>query len=621
MLIFVHIMWYLLLFACAAAYRQEHFEIEFSPSVTKVTDACTLYASKNLDQTIIRFHRDGSKFNTSIYSDTLALNADCSTILFGFPDENVDDPVLARGTGHVKIWHPGSVPKTVRPLKMEISWLDGNTYQHTDTDIPVYRFGYSLDIQGNTWVAGAPGKLREDGRPVTLGYAFVYDGDALHSCRSLYETGCYPDGDTCKLGYNEWKNYYGFYRHADGTKLQDKTDGSEVNAFQKKCIPEQLPYYFGGYYGGGPLNPVLVPYFEWQQFGYDVAITGSFNETAASLFVSAPGDTNRFMENNPHDEGRNYGRVYAWDLSADTPREKNIYWWQPNLLSPYGPPNLRTPHYRAYGRAIAASKSVLAVSSYPLYFNTREPFVIVYDCNPQLSNCVESSTRGISIDNIPGNALFYLTSTDLSYSDRARKGPLGYVYAPDYQNEYIGDAVAVAGSNVIVSNKHNIQNNEPHPEVHRFGNDARLRETHTYTHSVGDGTNTQHWVLSKGQQMEHYWPCALGYTGGKPDTFEETDISRSGEHCVACEIAYFSDDGWLEDCDLCPVNRTSYEEAQSECKPIVKRIYPGVSWEDTRTIIAYISISVVATWLLLIACQYTCYEGRKTRVFKEVNYV
>ena len=614
-------MWFLLLVTVVAAYRQEHFEVEFSPTDTTVADACTLYASKTLQKTVIRFHHDGSKLNASLYSDITAINQDCSTVLFGYPDEPSTNPLFAEGTGVVKVWHPGFAVQTVRPLKQEISWLDGATYTHTDEAIPVYRFGFSVDIQGDTWVAGAPGQLREDGRPVTLGYAFVFQDEELHSCRSLYETGCYPDGDTCKLGYNEWKNYYGFYRRADGTKLQDKHDGDEVNAFQKKCIPEQLPYYIGGYYGRGPLNPVLVPYFEWQQFGYDVAITGSFNETAAALFVSAPGDTNRFMENNPHQEGRNYGRVYAWDLSADTPRDKDIYWWQPNLLSPYGPPNLRTPHYRAYGRAIAASSSVLAVSTYPLYFNTREPFVVVYDCNPRLSNCVESANRGVSIDKIPGNSLYYLTSADLSYSDRADKGPLGYVYAPAYQNGLIGDRIGVAGSNVIVHNKYHLENNEAHPQVHRFGNDGQLRETHDYKHTVGHGTNTQHWVLTDEHRVTHFWPCVLGYTGGQPETFETTDVSVRGEHCVACEVAYFSNDGWLEDCDLCPVNRTSYEEAQHECQPIVRRIYPGMSWEDTRTIIIGISLSVVGTWLLLLACQYGCYTGRTQRVFKEVNYV
>ena len=618
-------MWALLLcifIAYVRGYREESFDIEFVPDDMRVSDACTLYTRREPALTVIHFHHDGFRLNTSTHSKIMAINQDCSMVLFGFPDEANVNPILAEGTGVVRVWRPGSEPVAVRPKKQAISWIEDD-YHYTADAIPLYRFGFSVDIADDTWIVGAPGKTKESGRdagrPITLGYAFVYHNEELHSCRSLYETGCYPDGDSCALGYVNWKRYYGFYKYAptDGkTMLQDTVNGEEVNAFQKKCIPEQLPYYIGGYYGGGPLNPVRVPYFQWQQFGYSVAITGSFNETAASIFVSAPGDTNRFIENNPHEEGRNYGRLYAWDLSADTPREKDIYWWSPSLLSPYGPPNLRTPHYQAYGRAIAASKSVLAVSSYPLYFKTREPFIIVYDCNPEQSNCEESENRGISINKIPGNAL-RLTADDLSYSDRALKGPLGYIKAPDYQNNMIGDDVGVTGSNVIVKNKHHTFMGESHPQAHRFGKDARLRETHGYQHAANDGTNTQHWVLANHQKVTHYWPCDLGYTGGKPVSFETTDVSTRGELCIACEVAYYSDDGWLEECDLCPTNRTTYEEAQSECKPIVRRVYKGISWEDTRTIIILLTVGTVGLWLLCVGCQYGCYKGRKKRVFKE----
>lgn len=603
-------MWLLLLylFKIVTAYREESFDVEFVPDDMRVADACTLYTRQEPALTIIRFHHDGSKVNTSIHSKVMAINHDCSMVLFGFPDEEHTNENWSEGTGVVRVWHPGSAPVAVRPAKIDISWIE-DAYQYKDDAIPLYRFGFSVDIQDDTWIVGAPGKLRDDGRPVTIGYAFVYHNHDLHSCRSLYETGCYPDGDTCKLGYNEWKNYYGFYNGQ--TMLDDTENGTAVNAFQKKCIPEQLPYYIGGYDGGGPLNPVRIAYFEWQQFGYDVAITGSFNETAASIFVSAPGDTNRFIEDNPHQEGDNYGRVYAWDLSAH--REKDIYWWSPSLLSPYGPPNLRTSHYQAYGRAIAASKSVLAVSSYPLYFNTREPFVIIYDCNPRLSNCQESQNRGISIDNIPGNAL-RLSSDELSYSDNVRAGPLGYIKAPEYQNNMIGDDIGVAGSNIIVRNKHHTFMGESHPQAHRFGVDAKLRESHGYSSTVQYGSNTQHWVLANHLQVTHYWPCSLGYTGGKPPNFETTSVSTRGEHCIACEIAYYSDDGWLEECDLCSVNKTSYEEAQSECKPVVRRVYAGISWEDTRTIIIILSMSTVGMWVLCVGCQYE--TGRKNRQFK-----
>ena len=610
LLLYVLVVW-------VRAYREESFEIEFVPDDMRVSDTCTLYTRVSPGLTVIRFHHDGSRLNTSLYSDIMAINQDCSMVLFGFPDEVNANTILAKGTGVVRVWRPGSEPVAVRPKKQSISWIE-DSYQYTAEAIPLYRFGFSVDIADDTWIVGAPGQTKETGRdagrPISLGYAFVYRNEELHSCRSLYESGCYPDGNDCKIGYVDWKRYYGFYKRK--TMLDDSEDGTEVNAFQKKCIPEQLPYYRGGYYGGGPLNPVRVPYFEWQQFGYSVAITGSFNETAASIFVSAPGDTNRFIENNPHKEGRNYGRVYAWDLSANTPREKNIYWWSPSLLSPYGPPNLRTPHYQAYGRSIAASKSVLAVSSYPLYFNTREPFIIVYDCNPKLSNCEESENRGISIDKIPGNAL-RLTSDDLSYSDRALKGPMDYIKAPTYQNTMIGDDVGVTGSNVIIKNKHHTFMNEHLPQAHRFGKDSRLRETHDYKRTAQYGTNTQHWVLASHQKVTHYWPCDLGYTGGKPVSFETTEVSTRGELCIACEVAYYSDDGWLEQCDLCPTNRTTYEEAQSECKPVVRRVYEGISWEDTRTIIILLSVGTMGLWLLCVGCQYACYKGRTKRVFKK----
>lgn len=619
-------MWLLFFLTVVAAFRQEHFDIDFVPTTIKVVDKCTLYASKNLTKTVVRFHDTGIQNETDTYSDILAINQKCSTVLFGFPDMQKPaefsgeswDSDWAEGTGVVKVWHLGSQPVSVRPKADDISWTDSG-YTNQDTPIPVYRFGYSVDIQDKTWVAGAPGKLSDTGRPITIGYAFVFRNLELHSCRSLYETGCYPNGDSCEIGYNEWKNYYGFYRHSDGSKLDDSVDGVEVNSFQKKCIPEQLPYYIGGYYGGGPLNPVLVPYFEWQQFGYDVAITGSFNDLSAGLFVSAPGDTNRFIENNPHEEGRNYGRVYAWDLSADTPRDKDVYWWQPSVLSPYGPPNLRTPHYRGYGRAIAASRTLLAVSSYPLYFNTHEPFVIAYNC--QTANCKETANRGVSIDKIPGNALYYLTPRDLSYSDRADVGAFGYIKAPAYQNEFIGKTIGIAGSNILVQNKRHLVNNEPRPQIHRFGTDGKLRQSHDYTHVVGGGTSTEHWVLTSHKSVTHYWACDLGYTGGPPKTFVTTDVSRRGEDCIPCEVAYVSDDGWLEDCDLCPVNKTTYEEAQSECKPVVRPVLEGLTWEETRTIIIIIASSVVATWLLLVICQYVCYQGRKKRVFNKVNYV
>ena len=250
----------------------------------------------------------------------------------------------------------------------------------------------------------------------------------------------------------------------------------------------------------------------------------------------------------------------------------------------------------------------------PLYFNTREPFVIIYDCNPLLSNCRESENRGISIDKIPGNAL-RLTSEDLSYSDRVIAGPLGYIKAPEYQNVMIGDDIGVAGSNVIDQKQTPYIYGRIH--THRRTDSVRMRgyaKAHGYSTTVHNTARIRNTGYSRTiMQVTHYWPCDLGYTGGKPQNFETTSVSNRGEHCIACEVAYYSDDGWLEECDLCPVNKTSYEEAQSECKPVVRRVYEGISWEDTRTIIIILSVGTVGMWLLCVGCQYACYKGRTDR--------
>jgi len=598
--------WLLLLLNVAFAYKQEHFDIGFEPSSVHTTDSCTLFVSTVLNRAVLRHHVDQTIQNTTHSSDIAAVNQDCSMVLFGYPDEKVSNMDIADGSGVVRVWKPASqVTHLVRPNLIDISWMPSTKYSYNEPEpVYVHRFGFSLDIQGDTWIVGAPGKLSRVGVPSSQGYAFVYKDTDLHSCRSQFENGCYPEESDCVVGYSAWQKYYGFYWHG-GTSAVLKDD--EVNDFQKKCIPEQTPNYRGGYYGGGQLDPVLATYFVWQQFGYDVAITGSFEESSAALFVSAPGDTNRFIENNPHEEGRNYGRVFAWDLSTNA----DIKWWEPNIYSPYGPPNARGSHYRAYGRAIAASKSLLVVSSYPMYFKTREPFVIVYDCNPKLSNCVESENRGIAIDDIPGNALSYLTARDLSYSDRTKKFAAGYVIAPDYQNEFIGDEIGIVGSNIVITDKHST----PHPQMHRFDKDARLRESHAFSHTMGHSTNTKHIVLTHGKSVTHYSPCPTGYTGGAPESFESDGNARRGEHCLACEISYYSDDGWLKECNLCPLNRTTYKEGQHECVPWSVEEQSVMEWAEARTIMVVIVVAAVALWLLLLACQYACYSGRKKRKF------
>jgi len=596
------------------AYREESFEIDFAPSLLRVSDACTLYGSE-LNGTFVQLHTTRETYNITEYSERIAVNQDCSLVVMGFPNvtRNEGDG-HAVGTGIVKLWEPfvGQSLTTVAPKMAEISWISAN-WTNKDEDTKVYRFGFSVDVQNSTWVAGAPGKVDSDGIPVSLGYAFVFEDANLHSCRSLYETGCVPDGTDCLLDYKAFREYYGFLKYGSGN-LKD----TDMNEFQKKCIPPQLPYYRGGIWGGGPLNPVRVPYFVWQQFGYDVALTGPLNQLNSSLFISAPGDTNRFMENSIFDwplEGRNYGLVYAWETSAESPQnnpsivpgqEITVHWWKPSLLSPYGPPNLEVATYRAYGRAIAASSDTLAVSSYPLYERTHEPFILIYDCI--FANCRQSG--GIAINDIPKNALHYLEPSDLIWGATAGIVKGDYIPAPSYQNEFIGSDIGVTGSNVIVPNRHHMELREDSPTAFRYGRNARLRESHGYA-AVQYGSNTQHWILSNHHKLTHFWPCDLGYTGGKP-------VDGSTENCNPCNVGLVSNDGWLDNCELCPVNRTTYIEGQSECKEIVPRVYLGFQREDGMFTMAMIVLVGVGLYLGFICCECACTKGRKPRKFTDI---
>lgn len=602
---------FLCLFVSIIAYREETFEVEFIPSLLRISDTCTLYATPS-NGTHLKFHDTGNKYHTSEYSPIVAINQDCSLVVFGFPNENRNVSTgEAEGTGIVKLWRPIESNITrVAPKSDEISW-NNTTYNYQQNHTKVYRFGFSVDVQNSTWVVGAPGDTTDHfkGIPSTIGYAFVYTGNELHSCRSLYETGCVPVNGDCITGYTAWKNYYGFLKY--GTSNKDRglvspgattnLNDTDINDFQKKCIPPQLPYYKGGYFGAAtPADmAVRVPYFKRQQFGYDVSLTGPVEELGSSLFVSAPGDTNRFMENS---EGDNYGIVYAWETSAESPND--VHWWEPSLKSPFGPPGLRTATYRAYGRSIAASKSLLAVSSYPLYENTHEPFVIIYNCVS--AKCEESFNRGISINDIPKNALYYLNSNDLAWSDYAPRIRSDYIPAPDYQNAMIGDTIGVTGSNVIIPNRRHIELREESPTAFRYGADTRLREAHSYTQHVQYGSNTQHWVLSNHKKITHFWPCELGYTGGKPE-------EGSTENCIPCSIARVSDDGWLATCDLCPVNKTTYEEGQSECQDFVPVVYMGFTREEGEYTIGIIIGVGITMCLVFTTWEFVCTSSRKPR--------
>lgn len=599
-------MWFLfLLFFHVGAYKEQTFDIPFPPTELGISDSCTLYASPtvgNKSLTVLMDHSGKTIATTSIYSNIFAINQKCDTVVFGFPNSN---------RGKVIIWKP------FRNESTDIS-PPGSEINSEDYTPDVYRFGFSVDIQGETWVAGAPGRLsptprgqNKTFRPDSIGYAFVYQGEELHSCRSMYESVCVPEGGGCTASYISWKRYY----------IGPNPNADVVNTFQKKCRRLETPHYLGSRtYGGGPLDYNLLAYFQYQQFGYAVALTGELNQTGSSLFISAPGDTHRFMEDN---DGRNFGLVYAWDTSPEPSSNSNsnsnngspIHWWKPSIKTPIGPPNLITATYRGYGRSIAASNAVLVVSTYPLYQNTKEPFVIIYDCGPredQYSNCEESSNRGVSINNIPHNALGYLDADDFGYSDSPELGENGYVIAPPYQNDFIGKDIGVAGSNVIIPNTKYRKDRKTAPHVHRFGKDARLRESHPYRYRTTGGSNTQHWVLEShhGNQhkLTHLWPCSLGYTGGKPN-------DGSMEKCLPCEVAEVSEDGWLVDCDLCPLNRTTYEPAQSTCEAVVPRIWPGLLWDNAVYIMGVILLGGVFALVLLFVCECGCTKARRKRKF------
>ena len=163
-----------LLFWSAHAYRKETFAPEFWPEELSISDDCVLYASNN--RTILRFHDERPLVETNRTCRVRAMNQDCSTVLFGYPDEN-----------KVVLWNPFESSEFV---------IQPNVHVNTS------RFGFSLDIQNQSWVVGAPGQPNNKlGHGATMGYAFVYQGTELHSCRSLYETYCYPFSTECVTGF------------------------------------------------------------------------------------------------------------------------------------------------------------------------------------------------------------------------------------------------------------------------------------------------------------------------------------------------------------------------------------------------------------------------------------
>jgi hypothetical protein len=582
------------------AYLEETFEITVTPEDLGIADECTYFADHN--HTYIRFH-NGTQIQTNYMSSIFAINNQCDLVVFGYPNEN-----------KVILWRPQQDSFTeIVPNQPEEVFVD--------------RFGFSVDVQNQSWVVGAPGTPNSDEnnyKGATLGYAFVYQGNDLQSCRSLYDTFCYPLGTECKLAnFKNTKDYYKFLRNEpryqdvfrNDDPLVQITD-EEMARFMKICIIPQQPYY-----SFGPLDPVRVPYFETQQFGYSVALSGALYEWGTSLYVSAPGDTNRFMEDN---DGSNYGRVYMWDANLWQPQDESvdlINWWEFSIFSPIIPPNLRGATYRAFGRDIAASRGTLAVSTYPLYENTREPFVIVYNCNSGTdtrSHCEESPDRGISISDLPGNALNYVSNSMLAYTDG--KTRWDYIPSdvpadllPDFQNDFIGKHIGVTGSNVIVPDHHN-------KKAYRFGADSQLRETHDYLQNTNFATNSEHWMTQTHKKLTHMWPCPKGTVSAKQlcNYGDQTCVTRK---CIPCELQYYSDDGWLDICDLCPINYTTYQEGKSECELFVPPIIPGLSWSSTRGIMMAILGGSVAIFLLIVAWQYGCISKRKKRAFVDKKII
>jgi len=595
------------LFVClllfSEAFLEESFDIDILPDKLGISDECTLYSDENA--TVLRFHNLRPALSTSRVSEIYALNNKCDMVLFGYPHENT-----------VVIWKP------FEDLEINITREDAIT---PNSGIFVDRFGFSVDIKDHTWVVGAPGtpNTHENNyQGATMGYAFVFDDTELHACRSLFDTYCFPLGTECLTaaggpGVKNTKDYYKFlkederYKHVFGDEDIDiQIKDRELFDFQKVCISPQNPYY-----ATGPLNPVRIPYFEFQQFGYSVALTGEIGTTGSALFISAPGDTNRFMEDN---DGKNYGRVYMWDSVVWKPNNESLpdlTWWSPSVFMPIIPPNLAGATYRGFGRAIAASRSNLAVSTYPLYDNTREPFIIIYDCSESIttfSDCQESENRGISVDKLPGNVLGYMTRAMLKYTD----GKTGLPYIPaftkgdnliDFQNDFIGKHIGVTGSNVIVSDKR-------YNKVYRYGNDSRKREIHPYHGNTHFGSNTQHWVLQNHKQLTHYWNCPLGTVGPKKNC-EYNDALCIRAACIPCEKTYYSTDGYLDDCEICRVNFTTYEEGMYYCDPWYPPLPDGLLWSDASFMIYIILGAITGAYGVFLCWEYSCSSKRTKRKF------
>lgn len=524
------------------AYRIEMSTLVSKPAGIDVSATCTMITYSN--KTVLHFGHTTIETNRS--AAVRSINANCDLVLFGYPSKN-----------KVVMWYPNSMlEKTIEP----------------NANVPVSRFGYSLDIQNNTWVVGAPGRPNNlYGENATAGFAFVYEDDQLHSCRSSYDTYCFPSDSTCLLGYTSMKNYY------------NVTDAM-VPSFQKECRTSGTPVY-----QTGPLDRGIRAD---QQFGYKVALTGALKEPMAGLFVAAPGDTHRFMEDN---RGQNVGQVYTWR----NVQHNDITWWEMSASTPLKAPEIATVTYRAFGRSISATDNHLVVSSYPLYDVSTEPFVYVYDCVMQ--HCELSATRGITINDLPGNVLGYLGVAEMSYTTGKN-----WDYIPadvpgdqldDFQNAFVGTQVAIAGSNLLIPD-------ERHKNIYRLGLNNQLREAHAFDGQIGFDIDSEQFAhdIPHSPHLKHLYPCEPGHVGG-------------ASVCQPCAMRTFSTDGWLTECEYCPRNFTTNATGQTECIGLVRPSLPTLEWSETLLIMIMIVVAALALYGSFIVCECCESKERKKRPF------
>lgn len=591
-----------------SAYLEETYNIDINVKHMHVRDSCTLYSSVNM--TILKFHNESTPLKRIEHvSSVVSMNQECNLVAFGHPEVN-----------KVVLWRPfkdtieqvTSLENVTVNNKTSLQNVTKDVVRHHLTDVKhprpdAERFGFSLDVQKQTWVVGAPGQRNDQtGNGATMGYAFVFEGNELHSCRSLYDSYCFKVGTECKTGFVEYKRYFGKrYPPLLGTY-----GDANVDAFQKNCTEPVTggddPSYLL------PIAPSALAYFHTRQFGYSVALVGALSEPSSTLYISAPGDTHKFME----DSKENYGRVYIWDNVIWNPQEyvynSTIYWWQMSVRSPLRAPPGKTAVYRAFGRKVAASRFNLAVSSYPLYFDEESAFVFVYNCHkdvfckpglcdsPNLlteSNCIMIPQEGIALKDLKFPAMFYMTPKMKAYSDPyAARDYIASDLDPnlgDFQNNFMGKDIGVAGSNVLIPDHHN-------GFVYRMGTDGKLRENHYYRGAMGHGSDSEHWAHSFYRENTHLWPCKRGEIGGRLI-------------CIPVERSYYSNDGWLKNMDFCPVNYTTTQKGRTKCDPWKPPPLKGLSWKDTVYIMTLISLSAFGVFFVMVAWQCICVDIKRRK--------